>query len=171
VVGRAISGWQNAHDLHAAAIERDRRTHYRFGTGKYRTPEGIADQHYTVPARQSLVRKKGAATKNLDARDIEEVGCDLMSQRGDRLVQRRKRAIGAHEGRDALEAPAAFAPAEEERGRGECAIRAVLAAEVRPDDSQTPGISIRQRIQEHAIDETEDGGSGADSQRDDQNTE
>ena len=77
VVRRAISGWQNAHDPHTAAIEFHGRTHHGFGAAKYRTPERIADQRHIVLARQSLVRKKGAATKSLNARDIEEVGRHL----------------------------------------------------------------------------------------------
>ena len=94
-----------------------------------------------------------------------------MGQRCDRLVQRCKGAIGVHEGRHALKAPAAVTPVEEERRRGESAAVAALAAEVRPDDSETRGIAERERIQQHAIDETEDCGGSADSQRDDQDTE
>ena len=142
-----------------------------FGAAECRTPERIADQRHVVLALQSLVRKKGAPAKSLNARDIEQVRSHFVGKEGNRPVEGGKSAIGVGEGSHALEASAAVAPIEEEGGCGQSAAVASLAAEVRPDDGETRGVAEGKRIQQHPVDETEDCCGRADTQRDDQDRE
>ena len=91
VVRHAIRRGQNSHDPHTAAIELHRRTDQGFGAAECRTPERIADQRHVVLALQSLVRKKGAAAKSLNARDIEEVRSHFVGKEGDQAGRGRVR--------------------------------------------------------------------------------
>jgi hypothetical protein len=89
----------------------------------------------------------------------------------DRLVECCKGPIGAHVRSHAFKASAAVAPVEEKGGSGESPAIASQAAEIRPDDRETRGVTVDERIQQHPVNEAENRGCSADTQGDDQDTE
>ena len=166
VVGEREPGGHDADDDTRPVVQRDRRSDDRGITPEVALPGTMAEQDHAVVAVLFLVGGERATVQRIDPQQREQ------RRRGGDAVESRRLVEARHGGRlvrvhgELCERVAGLAPVQEQRlGRvGLLASAEILGTELANDRDGTR-IVVRQRPQQHAVDDAEDRRVGADRQR------
>ena len=129
---------------------------------KPRLPEAMADDDGGLRVGTRFVRGEGPAGFRRDAENAEEAVAHRAPLGKARLAAAEDRRRIAAVGRHRVEARRSVAPVDEVRMRYARGAAARVALAERDDAG---GLAVRQRPQQHAVDDAEDRGVGADAER------
>ena len=161
------SGWRNADDLPRLLVQVERPANDVRRAAELLLPVRVAEDDDTVASDHFVVRHERPAEDGCDTQDRKELPRDRLRRRVDRFARRGARAEGhvARRGQ-VLERRLMASPVEIRRGRREAAAERVGRPRVALDDGDdAPGIVERQSSKHDAVDDREDGGGGADAER------
>ncbi len=148
-----------------AIVDPDRLTDDRRIAAERARPEPVADHDDRRPALRRLLGREPASRNRVHAEHREQIVRHLERLKPGRLAAiRRVVHLAAHEEGDLLRALAALLVVEEVRERGRLARRARVAIRF-PEDGEPIDVANRRAPQEHGVDHAEDGGVGADAER------
>jgi hypothetical protein len=153
--GAAVEGaalLEHADDRVRLAVEEDVLAHDRRVRSELRLPQRVAQKHDMVLADLVLVRPECAAERRPRAVDIEVVRGDALAAQLNRLLAPRQRRAPTGLRGHVLKHLVLLDPVEVVQRRD------AVAPAVRPllehaDDAV--GVGVRQRVQQHAVDEAE----------------
>ena len=160
---REIETWRHhSDDRRRSAVQRDRLAEDVRVGGEPALPHAVAQHDHVVLARRVFFGPEASSQRRADLQQLEHIP-------GHRRVREPlgpagvgERRAAARVGRDPLEHGVLLAPVQERRGRDREA--AVLRHDL-VDAHQRFRIGIRQRPEEHAVDDAEHRAGGADPER------
>jgi hypothetical protein len=157
------AGGHHADDGVGAPVGDHRAPEHRRVAGESALPERVAQHHHGVAAGLVLVAAERAAEERADGESLEEAVGHELADHQLRVVAGQREA-GAHVRAHRQEGARPRLPVEEVQRRRPCAAD-VAAVVMLVEHQQAVRIGVRQRAQEHGVDDAEHPGVGADPQR------
>ena len=153
---------QDADDGMGHVVEENRPVQNRRVGAELIHPQHMAEDGHLVLAGLILVGEKGSAERGLDAEDVEVVRRDARAAQLDRVAHARERGAAAGLGRHEVEHGVVLLPVEKVQ-RGDAV--ALAARRLLEHAHDAVGVRVGERLQQQSVDEAEDGGVGADAER------
>ena len=155
-------GGNDSRHGEAAPVERERAPDYGGARTEAPAPQAATDEDHGCRTEPVVCGVEVTARHGVDSEDAEEVGRDHLAAEVLGLPSSGHVGVLPAERGQALEAAAVLLPVDEVRigDRHAREVRRRLA-----EPHQAVGIAVGQRLEENAVDDAEDGGVGADPER------